>query len=774
VDSNFGGSESRFQPNTNGQWAEWFVRTFSWYIFPVWGIDEQTLQCQCGDVSCRKGKHPHHLARNGHHSASNDPEQIAAWWSQAPTANIGVDCGRSGLVVLDCDGDTGTADLLNWCASFDLYDLPPTLHTRTGGGGEQFIFAASPNHAIRSMNAYQPNNDVKALGGYVVLPPSLHASGHRYEILENMYPTPLPEVLAQRLMTSKSGAAHESTRAPGAPSYIFSEARKYGAKAGYRDEFFNALAFQLKKNGSTEPEAFAEVKRVWELTEQPDGDEFTLQEAVAKLIRVYRNDSIQPDPIFEWPGGMPSAHGEVHSASASGARLGDDGNALLFAEQHLDTVRYAIDAKRWHQWDGRRWTPNADTVVLDMARQTVRSLAQLAAKVTDDDGRRKALSHAFVSSNAGHIEAILRLAKSDPRLAAHVTDFDQNPWLLNTPTGTYDFEHGHFRQHQRDAYLSKITSVGYDAGADAPQFAKFLRWAVGDSDELMEFIQRAVGYAITGDTSEQVFFLLYGTGANGKTTFLNIIETILGDYAWHAEPELLTRREGSHPTGIADLHGKRFIVANETREGGSIDEQTLKQLTGQDTITARRMYQDFFAFRPTHTIFFAVNNRPVITDDSYAMWRRVLLVPFEQRMEPDRQVKDLAEQIVRTEGPGVLRWMVEGAMKWKHEGGLLVPAVVKMHTENYQVSEDAIGAFIVDYLERVEGAFASTKDIQRAYDSWCFDQSIASKDKLGHNQLMQRLETRLVVKRQRVIVDGKRPHGFPGVKVTGGITGTLL
>jgi hypothetical protein len=298
-------TESTSDHTDNGQRANWWVEHFHWFIFPVWGIDENTLACMCGNPDCKhKGKHPHMLAPNGHNSASNDPAQIAQWWNIAPNANIGVDCGRSGLVVLDCDGETGTADLMNWCASFGLDELPATLHTRTGRG-EQFFFAAGP-YVIKSMNGYVENNDVKATGGYVVLPCSLHASGKRYEIIgDAVFPTPLPDLLAQRLMTSKSGAVYESTRAPGAPSYIFSEARKFGAKAGYRDEFFNALAFQLKKNNTSEQDAYNEVRRAWELTEQPDGDEFTLQEAVAKLIRVYKDDSVEPDPVLDWPNGRP-------------------------------------------------------------------------------------------------------------------------------------------------------------------------------------------------------------------------------------------------------------------------------------------------------------------------------------------------------------------------------------------------------------------------------------------------------------------------------------
>lgn len=156
-----------------------------------------------------------------------------------------------------------------------------------------------------------------------------------------------------------------------------------------------------------------------------------------------------------------------------------------------------------------------------------------------------------------------------------------------------------------------------------------------------------------------MLFLLHGGGANGKTTFLNVWERILGDYALHAEADLLTPKDGGSTTGQADLFGKRFVVASETKAGKTLDERTVKQLTGGDTITARKLYKDNFSFVPSHTIFFAMNDRPTISDSSYGMWRRVLLVPWVQRVEPGKQDKDKAQRIVEKEGPGVLAWAVE-------------------------------------------------------------------------------------------------------------------
>jgi putative DNA primase/helicase len=457
-----------------------------------------------------------------------------------------------------------------------------------------------------------------------------------------------------------------------------------------------------------------------------------------------------------------------YAAADPTRRFSDDGNALLYVEQHGGLLRYATDARRWHAWDGRRWLPSAETVALDLARRTARSLVDFAKELETDSGdQTAALKHAARSLNAGRIEAMPRLAKSDPRVAISASDFDRDRWLLNTPSGTLDLKTGELHSHRREDYLAKITNVGYDPAAETSYWQRWLLWAMGGRADLVDFLQRAVGYAATGDTSEQVFFLLYGTGANGKTTFLNVIEHTLGDYAYHAEPDLLTPKDGAHPTGVADLQGRRFVVASETREGKKLDERAVKALTGQDTVTARHLYEDFFSFSPTHKIFFAVNHRPNVTDDSHAMWRRVLVIPWEVRIEPEGQVKDLAERIVWHEGAGVLKWIVDGTRKWREEGGLMIPQDVRLKTTEYRVREDTIGAFIEDRLIEDPTGTVSTSELATAYEMWCATEGVSSKEKLGRTALLGKIEDRLGVTRERVTQnDGRRVHGYHGWRVS--------
>ncbi|MDJ0395457.1 phage/plasmid primase, P4 family [Rhodococcus sp. G-MC3] len=449
-------------------------------------------------------------------------------------------------------------------------------------------------------------------------------------------------------------------------------------------------------------------------------------------------------------------------------RRTDDGNALLFVELHGQDVRYATDAKQWYAWDGQRWHASGDTLVLNRARSTARTLMDLAMDIEDDQQKLAAVRYAASSLSKNRIKAIPELALADSRIGVQTRSFDANPYVLNTPTGILDLRTGVETPHVRDAYLSKMTNVGYSDSVDAPEWRGFVSWAMGGDPAMVEFLQRSVGYALFGETQENVLFLLHGGGANGKTTFLNVWERILGDYALHAEADLLTPKDGGSTTGQADLFGKRFVVASETKAGKTLDERTVKQLTGGDTITARKLYKDNFSFVPSHTIFFAMNDRPTISDSSYGMWRRVLLVPWEQRVEPGRQDKDKAQRIVEKEGPGVLAWAVEGFQKWHRDSDLVVPSAVRAATDSYRTEEDSLGLFIEENLE-IGGAddYVNVASISSRYSLWCSEQSIGEKNRISPRKVLHAVAERQGLEESSRMINGDRSKKIVGYQLTG-------
>lgn len=718
---------------SNEPYARYWVEQFGWYIFPVHGVTDD-LHCTCGNIDCdRVGKHPFTpLAKNGHNSASNDPAQIAAWWAQAPFVNIGVDCGRSNLVVLDCDGDDGTTNLFNWCAGFGLYDLPDTLHQRTGGGGEQFFFDAG-TYKIKSMNGYQPSNDVKAQGGYVVLPSSLHKSGKRYQLLgDPQLPTALPDVLAEKLMQSKSGSAYETTRTPGSPSTIFREAKIYGAQAGYRDEFFNQLAFELKKLNYTPEAAVAETTRVWQLTEQPPGNEFPLGDALYKLRRVYEDPKIDPDPTSEWRpedhGGRQDPEGPEAPANAPNdglagtGTLTDVGNGRRLVEHTAGGWVWTPELD-WCHWGNGTWEEDQGHTINELAKDTVRIMQARALGLMEDE-KQATLKWVQQSNSRGKIENMIKMAQSDPRIVRNITDFDSNPYILSAANCTIDLRAGDGYEHRREDHCMKRTHVAFHHGHRDEQFTQYMNGTFSGDVDLIQYIQRVVGSMMIGTSQEKSLYIAYGPKNTGKTTFMNILQTMMGDYAMFLMPEFLigSRFGGGIPQHeIARMYGMRVVVSDEPPGNGHLAESSLKLLTGGDTLTGCYKYRNPFQFNPSHSLFIATNHVPSTNDK--ALQDRVVIVPFyrelksyEQNISLSAQVRDPHSSFMQS----ALSFFVEGCATYQKQGIDPIPAVVTAITDQWKEQQDIIGLFITENLEETvtAGQFVKMSEVYSKYEMW--------------------------------------------------------
>lgn len=705
-----------------------------WRILPCYAILRGRCSCSKGADCESPGKHPR--TAHGVKDASSDPVTISRWIAayQDKGLNWALACGRqSGVFVIDIDPRHGGYESIEqWEAQ---NPIPKTLTALTGGGGRHLFFRYPDIGSIGNRTNWLPGVDVKSDNGYVILPGSNHSSGGTYRWSNETEPASAPLSLTQSIQTQgreRSSLADNVTLLA-------------GVSEGQRDSMiFRACCRWLREFGHHEDRGVSET--------------------TARALQMAANCS----PPF--PAGLVA---EKVQSALSYVRIGelqrhtDDGNALLFVELHGHDVRYATDAKQWYAWDGQRWQVSGDTLVLDRARQTTRALMDIAMDVTDDQRRQAAVRHASSSLQKNRIKAIPELALSDSRIGVQTRMFDADPYVLNTPTGILDLRTGVETPHRRDAYLSKTTGIGYDSSLAAPEWEEFVNWAMGGHPEMVEFLQRSVGYALFGETRENVLFLFHGGGANGKTTFLNIFERILGDYALHAEADLLTPKDGGSTTGQADLFGKRFVVASETRAGRKLDERTVKQLTGGDTVTARRLYRDFFSFEPSHTIFFAMNDRPTISDSSHGMWRRVLLVPWEQRVEVGSQDKDKAQRIVAKEGPGVLAWAVEGFQKWHKTGDLAIPSAVRAATESYRTEEDSLGAFIEDNIEDGdESDFINLAMVQSRYSLWCSEQGIGEKDRIPPRKVLNVVADRISAIESLQSIGGDRSKKVIGYRLT--------
>jgi putative DNA primase/helicase len=313
---------------------------------------------------------------------------------------------------------------------------------------------------------------------------------------------------------------------------------------------------------------------------------------------------------------------------------------------------------------------------------------------------------------------MIKLAENDARIAMNNKSLDKDHWLLNVVNGTIDLHTGELQSHNPNDLITKLAPVEFDPAASCPTWLSFLDRIVAGNDNLIGYLQRAVGYALTGDISEHVLFLFYGTGQNGKSTFLNLLLKMLGDYAKQAAPNLLIEKHfESHPTEIADLEGCRLVSSVDCEHRKGFAESLVKQLTGGDRIKARFMRQDFFEFEPTQKHFVAVNNKPSIKGTDIGIWRRIKTVPFTITIPESERDKTLPDKLL-AELPGILNWAIQGCLEWQR-ADLGTPDEVVNATNEYRHDEDSLRNFLEECCVVNENAKVQLKEVYQAYSEWC-------------------------------------------------------
>jgi putative DNA primase/helicase len=409
-----------------------------------------------------------------------------------------------------------------------------------------------------------------------------------------------------------------------------------------------------------------------------------------------------------------NGHGET---LPSGFNLTDLGNAERFAAHHGEDVRYCYPWGKWLVWTGARWKRDDSGRVHRLAKDTVRGIYREAGDTEDEGSRKELARHATRSESEPKIRAMLELAKSE--LPISPDELDADPWLLNAENGTVDLRTGELRDHRREDLITKLAPTAYDPTAAAPAWGRFLE-RVLPGEDLQAFVQRASGYSATGDTSEQVMLINHGTGNNGKSTFQEAIVSALGEYSMRAPTEMLmAKRSSGVPNDVARLKGARFVTASETEEGRRLAESLVKDLTGQDTISARFMRAEFFDFRPTHKLWLSTNHKPEIRGTDNAIWRRIRLIPWEVIVPPAERDRKLPERF-RGELPGILAWIVRGCLEW-HRIGLRAPEEVRRATIEYRAEMDVLAGFLEECCVVDERERSYSRELYTAYKRWSED-----------------------------------------------------
>ena len=400
--------------------------------------------------------------------------------------------------------------------------------------------------------------------------------------------------------------------------------------------------------------------------------------------------------------------------------LTDLGNAERFVDQHGTCVQYCYEWGKWLVWDGRKWVIGAEAELTKLAHTVIRGIYSEGAKIKDLEQRRATGKHALSSEARSRVENMLLSAK--PYLLVRPEELDKNPMLLNVANGVIDLSTGLLLPHDTKYLITKMIEVDYDPEAGCPEWEKFLGLVTGGDKKLQYFLQLAVGYTLTGLTDEHCLFVLYGTGANGKTTFSETIRLLFGEYAKRVNIESLLQSWGSGQAAtpsIAAMAGARFVLSSEIPEYRKLNESLVKDLTGGDAITARSLYANPFTFRPTHKIWIFGNYKPQVSGTDEGIWRRIRVVPFTVTIpkEKRRRMSDVLAEF-QNEMPGILTWAVKGSLLWQANG---LPAVdaVQSATAEYRNEQDLVRQFLEEKCEMCADSSVDKGEFYKAWRVWC-------------------------------------------------------
>ncbi len=617
-----------------------------------------------------------------------------------------------------------------------------------------------------------PGLDVRGDGGYALAPPSVHASGLRYEweALSTMGDVPIAELPVGWAARLQNAAPGRSTNHPG-----WIAAALGGVTEGQRNDTAAKLAGYYMRQGLTPGAVAVLLKNSFGPSCTPPLGAREIDAVVASVSRTRDRQEKQAESAgaatrataAEAPSSTPPSDAAIeHESPApppeparrppSEYPCTDAGSAELIAALFGDRLRYDHRRVRWLVWAEHRWVEDPDGAPPRLALRAARLRYRDAEDLGDQEGRKKVAAWSIGSESRMRIEAALALARNVRPITDDGERWDANPCLMGCANGVVNLRSGRLRAGQQADRITMATGVPYDPDAAAPRFEQFLDEVFEGDADLVAFVQRAIGYSIAGDVSEQVVFICHGTGANGKSTLMGALRAALGDYAHNAPFSAFElRHQAAIPAELADLAGRRFVTAPETGETSRLNEARIKALSGGDPITARHLYGRWFTFEPTAKLWLSVNHRPVVTDDSHGFWRRVRLLPFARQFADGEQDHHLAEAL-RAEAPGILAWVVRGCRQ-RQDLGLQPPSTVLAATAAYREDSDTLGAFLAAGCELANSFSTTSRALFHAYTDYAEAERIPSRERLSHARFGRRLGDRF---RGEKTHKGKVYHGL--------------
>ncbi len=661
-------------------------------------------------------------------AATTEKSKIERWWNQNPRYNIGIATGNksNGLVVIDLDVDKnkgidGYEVLRDWQNKHG--ELPETWQSITGRGGYHYFYKDTITHSNK-VGLYE-GVDIRGEGGYIVAPPSVHPNGNTYEWEQEPKEYEIAQVddiVNDFFKGEKQRIDSEHKTNFKVPELI---------PEGKRVDTIVRLIASLRTKGLDDDAIKAAVRVENEKRCNPPLKEKELEKAVFPALKrdwqvnspYYNNFNAMNENDNKYVNEVLKKLNELNAVERF--PMNDRGSADLFATIFKNVSRYNPTKKDWMYYDKTRWT--ADTEGM-RAKRNAKMLADVLVRYSvtaslPDDKRQSYIKYAAGMMNYRNRNVMITDAK-DLNFFEN-TELDKDDFLINCRNCVLDLSEDQPKvlEHNADLLLSKICNASYNPAATCTLWEKTVNEIMQGDTAKIKYLQKMSGRFLTGDTSEEEFYIFFGaTTRNGKSTITEILLYLLGDYATTISPESLAIKANKDSrtasSDIAKLAGTRLVVASEPPRRMLFDSSLVKTLTGRDTVSARFLHENEFQFKPKFKLILNSNYLPVISDKTVFSSNRVKVVPFERHFTEKEQNKHLKEQL-QQEIDGILNWCIQGLSLYRKEG-LEPPTAVQIATHEYSEDSDKIGKFISECLEKSDENLAA-KDVYEKYSQWCND-----------------------------------------------------
>lgn len=629
--------------------------------------------------------------------------------------NAGVATGPgSGVIVVDIDDAEG---FTKWTQERDIKDpLPDTFAVKSGGKYYHYYYRYPKTEIEYRKKNVKGIFDVLAIGAQAVAPGSIHPQTQNVYTIANQHEFAEPPQWLLNLSINGDTmhpkvVKETSDKIPHSIETFVKAPSEDPILQGERNSRLTSLAGVMRRKGMSQQGIEAALLKENTIRCQPPLDESEIHSISASICRYKPKYDQNKFPLTEV------------------------GNAERLVASFEHDILYCQQQKKWFIWNEGIWVHDNKGKLATFAKTVLRQMQQEALTLSDRESKRKLIAHALKSESAFGIRNMIDLAQSDPKISVSLDEFDKDPFLLNCINGTLQLQDGTFHPHERKHRLTHMIQVEYDLYAKCPKFTKFIDDIMGHNANLIKYLQTIIGYCLTGDTSEQCYFIFLGTGSNGKTTLLNVLRALMGALCKNIDFTTLSYSGYSARNDLARLIGARLVTSVEVQSRSCVNESVVNRITGCDPITVKFLYSEPFEYIPKYKLIVAGNEKPNIEGLSHATWRRIRLIPFNVRFDDSNGInKNLYHELIE-ELPGILTWALEGCLRWQQEG-LVTPTEVVTATLEYMAEKDTVGAFLKECcIVDPQGAIKSS-DIYDNYVKWCDNNEQSKMGKKNFSKML--------------------------------------